>query len=179
MNIRPGTPIDDDHLHDYLDGLLTPAERTALEADLRADAHLRSQLETVRNHRDALRTVVRLEAPDADFSKKLMAAWVQERHLATQTTAPRDWRALAAPLALGSLLLLLVGFVVVSLLTSGVATASSQAPSAVVSLPSVPLADLLPALTHPAVWVVAPLVLGLFFLKICEKIVLRRAAATR
>src|SRR3954453_5498820 len=63
------SPMNPDKLFDYLDGKLSPADRTALEEKLMSDAQLRKQFEVARKihrtGRDSREVIMPSEDPEA------------------------------------------------------------------------------------------------------------------
>jgi anti-sigma factor RsiW len=169
MNTLPnGTPIDDDLLHDYADGILPDDQAHELAQIMRHDAPLRAQYAEVQARQQALRALVRLEAPDKGFSKAVLAKWQAEQALATRPKPITNWRLMVVPVGLGALLLTMLGYVLISTLVSPaqVGQPSIQTPGVV--FPAVEISDWQPYLSHPAWYLVPAMGLGYLTLRWAE-----------
>jgi len=92
--------MNEDILWDYADGLLSPAERLEVDAMLRSDPALQTQLQEVLAFRAQMHATP-LEKPRAGFADGVMAAWAGEQMAAYQPPPNRDWMVFSVAAAFG------------------------------------------------------------------------------
>lgn len=128
--------LSDDLLWDYVDGLLTDAERKRLEAYLTEHPEWMARLQAVETDRSLLQSVP-LEAPPQGFASGVMGAW---NSLLTPTVESPDWiiRGIGAVFGLFILLPLVI------LIFNGLHIKNS-----VFSVPGMPSVDWLALFSHP------------------------------
>jgi hypothetical protein len=174
--LKNGIQIDEELLFDYADGLLFDADAAELAQLIRSNATLRSQYESVMAQRQALRAVLRLEAPDKGFSAQVLAKWQAEQVQATRPKPVRDWRLVVVPVGLSALLMLSLGGVVLSVLLD---QAPAKEPSQPLLMPDIAmhvsnLPEISNWITHPVTYLIGATLMGWLTIKLAERLLIAK-----